>query len=144
MVDFVLWLLFGRDILLTKSEIALPPTCTVIDNKTGEITSKGPGATLVIEIPYGTSVAATSVGIVDRLQFVEKEYPKGRIRATFYRGDHSSLTAENSGSGGTETNFVLFVHPPGGFKKGEEFDRIKVCADPGIASARLYWRRISK
>jgi hypothetical protein len=144
MFDFVLWLLFGRDILLTQSDVALPPTCTIIGSKAGVITSKGPGATLVVEIPYGASGAATSVGIVDRLQRVEKDYPKGRIRATFYRGDQSFVEATNSGTGGTDSNFVLFVSPPDGFKKGEEFDRIKVCADPGIASARLYWRRISK
>jgi hypothetical protein len=142
MWGFIVWLIYGSYIPLSSTVTAVTPQCTSITpNK--PMLVKGDGAALIVELPYAPSDHWPS-GIISRLKKIDFEYPTGRLKATLYRANGSTVEIANQSVGAGNSEFQLALAPTGGFVDGDGFVRLRLCADPAIQDAHLFWRRVSK
>lgn len=142
MIGLMAWLAFGNDVLLSANTMQVTPQCVWISPKEA-LAVKGPGAAIVVNLSYDPQDRWPE-GVMSRLDRIAQEYPSGRVTAKLYRAGGTTVSVTNEGKSAGDAEFQLFLAPPHGFAKDDEFVRISVCADPAIRDARLSWRRIGK
>ena len=143
MWNLIVLLFFGGNISLSPEPITVGPKCTTITPKKMMV-AKWTNAALIIELPY-LPRDHWPKDVIGQLNQIGRDYPPGRLTATLYRTNGTTLEVANSdvrGAGNTE--FQLFLVPKGGFSEGDEFVRFSLCANPAIENAFLYWRRVGK
>jgi hypothetical protein len=141
MSGFIAWLFFGGQISLPEA-VTVTQQCMTITPKKAMVV-KGDGAELVIELPF-LPHESWPEGIMSRLERIAREYPSGRITADFYHANGTKVSVTNAGKAAGKKEFQLFLAPAGGFSEGDEFVNVRVCANPSIHDAHLFWRRVGK
>jgi hypothetical protein len=139
----IVWLLFGGDVSLSQEAMTVTPQCTSITPKKA-MTVKGDGAALVIELPF-LPRDQWPAEITGRLDRIGRDYPPGRVKATLHRVNGTTVEIANSDErrAGND-DFQLTLRPAAGFSERDEFVSLRVCANPAIQDAHLFWRRVGK
>ena len=135
-MDFILWLIYGHYMQLQPNAVAVTTQCVRVAPEHA-MPVKGERAALVIEIPSKLGPAwppaAQLLG----------EYPPGRLSATLYRRNGTTVRASNHNEiGVSKTSLQISLTPDGGFAKGDEFVSLSLCASPPVPEAIVRWRRI--
>jgi hypothetical protein len=103
--------------------------------------AKGDGAAVIVRLPFATSEGWPN-GVNERWTKINKDFPAGRVKATLYRANGSDLhLVQGEETAIASDNFDLVLKPSRPFSKSDEFVRIKLCADPSIRGAHVFWRR---
>lgn len=149
MKEFLLFLLFGKSILLTPMPVTIGPNCINL-NSVKPLKAINGSAVLEVRIHPGTNGTLKIVDTVAAPQQIERMYPSGSVTATLFRADGSKVNAVNSDVATANDFYGLGLYPlisPNaskstipGFREGDKFTRITICSKNPITDIQVYWQ----
>ena len=128
---------------MSLDAVRVTPQCTTITPKK-PMKATWSNAAFIVEFPYPPGWPSR---VISQLDNIRREYPPGRISVTPYRANGTAVEVANGEvMGAANADFDLFLSPTpnGGFTEGDEFVHFRICGNPAINNARLYWRRVGK
>lgn len=142
MTSLMTLLFFGGYVQLSPSAFTLSAQCVELKPRSA-LEVKGDGAAIIVRLPYPTAENWPE-GVMGRLDRIAKEYSGGRISGSLSREDGTTVKIAYVESAAAAADFELALAPSNGFRKGDKFNSAKLCADPSVGDALLFWRRVSK